>query len=71
MTEVWSGFAEMDRNFEVRVSSVPTVLVFTEDDHELLYASSTPWHGATSPRDATAPTRNVSLSEAFRFTAPT
>ena len=61
-------FAERDRNFGVRVSESPTVLVF-DDDHELLYAPSAPWHGAASPRDA-APARNASLSAAFRFTAP-
>ena len=36
----------------------PTVLVFADDDYELLHASAA-WHGAAFPRDA-------SLSEAFR-----
>ena len=58
-------FAERDRNFGVRVSEFPTVLVF-DDDHELLYASSAPWHGAATPRDA-SPTRNGSASKALRF----
>jgi len=48
-----------------------TVLVFADDDHELLYASPAPWHGAASPRDATTPTGDASASEAFRFAAPT
>jgi len=68
-SEVRSEFAERDRNFEVRVSSLLTVLVFADDDHELLHASPAR-HGAASPWDATAPTRNASLSEAFRFTNP-
>lgn len=67
---MWSEFAESDRYFEVRVSSVPTVLVFVDDDNELLYAPSTPWHGPASPRDAAATTRNASISEAFRLTTP-
>ena len=47
----------------------PTVLVFADDD-DVLYASPAPWRGAASPRDATAPTGNASVSEAFRFTTP-
>jgi len=64
-----SEFVKRDRNFKVRVSSL-TVLVFTDDDHELLYASSAARHGAASPWDATTPARNASLSEAFRLTTP-
>jgi hypothetical protein len=60
-------FAERDRNFGVRVSESPTVLVF-DDDHELLYVPSAPWYGAASPRDATPTTRNGSVSKALRFT---
>ena len=65
-----SEFAERDRDFEVRVSSLPTVLVFADDDHELLNASPTAWHGAASPRDATTPAGNAALSEAFKFATP-
>lgn len=69
-SEVRSEFAGIDCNLEVRVSSPLTVLVFADDDHELLYASPAAWHGAAPPWDATAPTRNASLSEAFRLTTP-
>jgi len=68
-SEVRSEFAEGDCNFKARVSSPLTVLVFTDDDHELLYASPAARHGAASPWDAT-PTRNASHGEAFRFTNP-
>jgi hypothetical protein len=69
-SEVRSEFAERNRNFRVRVSSPLTVLVFADDDYELLYASPAARHGAASPWDATAPTRNASLGEAFWFTTP-
>ena len=69
-SEVRSEFSERDRNFRVRVSSPLTVLVFADDDHELLYASPAARHGAASSRDATAPARNASLSKAFRFATP-
>ena len=68
-SKVRSEFAERDRNFKARVSSPLTVLVFADDDHELLYASAAR-DGAASPWDATASTRNASLGEAFRFTNP-